>query len=416
MTLPVWETDFYSNEENLFAGRYRLGPMVGRGGAATVYQALDERLGRQVAIKVFRSDAVSDLMRRFEVEARLLARLRHPGLVKIFDFGHTPQGPYLVLELLPGPSLAALLRGGSRSTAETLRIGLDLARTLEYVHGEGVVHRDVKPANILFDEDGSPRLADFGISCAVDTAASTRTGSVMGTAAYLAPEQVRGHRAGPQADIFALGLVLIECLTGEREYVGTPVEAAIARLRRPPAIPAGLPWALTQLLDLVTRIDPDERITAAHCAGLLAESLRHPVPPEAATELLSTPPVPPYAATAEPPPTAPRRRTRRRGPVAAASALLIGGGVVGGIVATSGAAPQPPPAHQSSARVTAAPTGGRSAPATVRGAAGRSLSAAPSSEADPSPTAPAVGGSSHGKAKNPKAKVKDPGHGTHKND
>ncbi|MFC1437151.1 protein kinase [Streptacidiphilus sp. N1-10] len=421
MTLPVWDGDFHLSGANLFAGRYRLGRILGRGGAATVHQALDERLGRQVAIKVFRSDAESDLVRRFEVEARLLARLDHPGLVRIFDYGHTPQGPYLVLELLPGPSLsAALVSGGPRGTDETLRIGSDLARTLEYVHSQGVVHRDVKPANILFDEEGRPRLADFGISRVVDTAGSTRTGTVMGTAAYLAPEQVRGRRAGPTADVFALGLVLIECLTGRREYAGTPVEAAIARLRRPPTIPTGLPRALTQLLELMTRVNPDERVTAEECTALLAESLRRIGQPEAPPESSSgAPPVPPTAvATARPTVTPHHGSRRRRGPLAAAGALVIGG-VLAGIVATHGGAPQHPAAHQSSAPaggVTAGPTGGHPASVTGHSAARQSTSAAPPSATDPSPSASASGSASasYGQSKKPKSKVKDPGQSAQK--
>lgn len=340
----------------LFVGRYRLGPVLGRGGAAAVHQALDERLMRQVAIKMFRQDADPDLIRRFEAEARLLARLHHPGLVEIYDFGRTAQGPYLVLELLPGPPLSNFLCSGPRPLAETLRTGVDLATTLAYVHGEGVVHRDVKPSNILLGQDGRPRLADFGISRAVDTAGSTRTGMVMGTAAYLAPEQVQGQGAGPKADVYALGLVLIECLTAERAYPGPPAESAIARLRRPPHIPAGLPWTLTQALDRMTCSDPEERLSAHECAVLLSDALERTMTQPA----LSAPASESSARVADDvkgsnPPTA-RHRWQR--PAAAAAALLAGTGLAWSLIAAgTPGSPQQSSPPRSATSPSAAPHG-----------------------------------------------------------
>ncbi|QMU76911.1 protein kinase [Streptacidiphilus sp. PB12-B1b] len=360
----------------MFVGRYRLGPVLGRGGAATVHQALDERLMRQVALKVFRQDADRYLVRRFEAEARLLARLHHPGLVEVFDFGHTAQGPYLALELLPGPPLGVLLRSGPRSLAETLRTGLDLARTLEYVHSQGVVHRDVKPSNILLDQDGRPRLADFGISRAVDTAGSTRTGMIMGTAAYLAPEQVHGRGAGPEADVYALALVLIECLTGEREYPGPAAESAVARLRRSPQIPAGLPWTLTQALDHMTRTDPTERISASECAKRLSAVLeqRTAAPPATPAPLPESRVEPDQHAN---PPAHKRRWVR---PAAVAITAIAGSGLIWSLVA---AGPQPSSAaHTASSPVTSAH------PAPTSTAADPDASATPRAHGTgPAPTA-----------------------------
>jgi eukaryotic-like serine/threonine-protein kinase len=273
MTVPIPESQEDAAAakvpvEELFAQRYRMGPLLGRGATALVHRAVDERLRRPVALKVFRLEANADLVPRFVAEARLLARLHHPGLVEIFDYGHVTQGPYLALELISGPTLRSLISSGPLPFAETMRIGRSVADTLSYIHAAGVVHRDVKPSNILLDEEGLPRLADFGLSFAVDAAGTTDAGSIVGTAAYLAPEQVLGDRADSAADVFALGLVLIECLTGIREYPGLPVESAVARLHRLPAVPQGLPRGVSETLEQMTAWDPAERPDAEGCAAV----------------------------------------------------------------------------------------------------------------------------------------------------
>lgn len=253
------------------SGRYRLGRVLGRGGAATVYEAFDLRLRRAVAIKVFRNDGDidPDSARRFVDEAHLLAGLRHPGLVEIYDFGRTPAGPYLVLELIPGLTLQRRYAVEPLSPQEAARMGAALAHTLAYVHASGVVHRDMKPSNVLLDVDGRPRLADFGVSRTLGSAGPTRTGNVVGTAAYLAPEQVLGRSAEPPADVYALGLVIIESLNGAREYPGSPAAAAIARLHRPPGIPEGLPDDLARALREMTATEPADRPSAVECAKML---------------------------------------------------------------------------------------------------------------------------------------------------
>lgn len=267
MTHPTVTT----TRTDLFAGRYRVEGALGHGGGADVLRAVDERLQRTVALKVLRPGSAADAD-RFVTEALSLARLRHPGLVEVYDADATGAHPYLVLELVDGPTLAALLSAGPLGPAATARTGRQLARTLAFVHRHRIVHRDVKPSNVLIDRDGNPRLADFGIARALDDAGHTRTGAIVGTPAYLAPEQVRGQGAGPAADVYALGLLLIECLTGRREYTGGPVEAAVARLLRPPAVPSGLPPHLARALAAMTAADPLRRPAASSCVGLLASA------------------------------------------------------------------------------------------------------------------------------------------------
>ena len=259
--------------ETLAGGRYVLGPVLGRGGMADVRRATDTVLHRQVAVKIFRDDLDEASAERARAEMRTLASLTHPGLVAIHDAGTGPEvdgyaQPYLVMELVEGPTLAASCLNGSLSVDGVRQIGVELALALAHVHAQGVVHRDVKPANILLSPVGA-KLADFGIARIVDGARHTATGLTLGTAPYLAPEQVTGGPVGPPADVYALGLVLLECLTGRREYVGTEVEAAVARLHRQPEIPSTLPAPLPGLLRSMTALDPAARPTAARVAVTL---------------------------------------------------------------------------------------------------------------------------------------------------
>jgi len=305
--------------------RYRLEGLLGRGSSAEVYAATDLRLSRRVAVKVFpeRMDEVA--IARFTAEAQLLAGLAHPSLLRVFDVNPDCERPYLVTRLLAGRTLRDRLRAGPLPPAEVARIGRQCADALAYVHSRQIVHRDIKPANVLMDGDECV-LADFGIARALDAARLTSTGLCVGTAGYLAPEQVRGETIGPSADVYASGLVLLECLTGEVEYPGPEIEAALARLGRPPRRPGWLPPGWSALLGAMTATDPADRPSAADCAETLAR-----LAVDISVTTLVGPPVPARLTPAdEPAPTAPvglpaaeptGRRWRATRAVLAASAV-----------------------------------------------------------------------------------------------
>ncbi|MER5976088.1 serine/threonine-protein kinase [Streptomyces sp. NPDC001857] len=255
---------------DILAGRYRLDARIGSGGAADVYRGFDLRLRRAVAVKVFRPGTGVEPEEGFSSEAVILARLQHPGLVTAYDAGRHDDRAYLVMQLVEGTTLKARIAEGALSPRETAELGADLARALAHAHAEGVVHRDVKPSNILLGASNRPYLTDFGISRLVDATTRTVTGTIVGTAAYLSPEQVLGEPVGRPADIYALGLVLLECLTGRLEYDGGPLEAAIVRLHRPPVLPSALPSELAALLRDMTAKDERTRPSALECARTLA--------------------------------------------------------------------------------------------------------------------------------------------------
>ncbi|ANN19682.1 serine/threonine protein kinase [Amycolatopsis orientalis] len=252
------------------AGRYEVGDLLGRGATARVFRARDLLEQREVALKLFHADTMTRDERRREQEIKTLSAVRHPGLVPMYDAGSDDGYSYLTMRLVEGPNLAQRLRSGPLSQGEVVELAARLADALAHVHAHGITHRDLKPANILMSDDG-PLIGDFGVAHAFDATRVTETGGVVGTAAYMAPEQVRGENIGPPADVYALGLVLLECLSGEREYTGTPVEAAVGRLHRQPRIPAGLSTTMTTLLRGMTARKPSQRPTAAAIARILLE-------------------------------------------------------------------------------------------------------------------------------------------------
>ncbi|WIX82840.1 serine/threonine-protein kinase [Amycolatopsis carbonis] len=251
-------------------GRYEVQHLIGSGGTARVYRAFDRRLGRPVALKVYDRDVVAaDQVRRLR-EKTIQAGIDHPGVVAVLDSGTDHSRPFLVMQLVDGGNLAERLLAGPLPAAEVSGLGVRLTESLAHLHNRRVVHRDLKPANILLGPDG-PLIGDFGIAHELGSTHITGTGFVTGTAAYLAPEQITGEPAGPAADVYALGLILLECLTAEREYPGTMAESALARLHRSPRIPDGLPGPLAHTLTRMTAREPEHRPTAHEALQMLRQ-------------------------------------------------------------------------------------------------------------------------------------------------
>jgi eukaryotic-like serine/threonine-protein kinase len=267
-------------DPSLALGRYRLGQRIGAGGFGTVYEARDERLGRDVAVKAIPSDGRAD--DRAKREAHAVARLDHPGIVSVFDAGEEDGSRFLVSELVRGSTLAQLEAAGAVSDRDVLRIGLSLADALAHAHERGVIHRDVKPQNVMVPDRprspyGAAKLTDFGVAHLAGDEPLTRTGDVVGTLAYMAPEQAAGERVDERCDLYALGLVLYEALAGVNPVrAGSPA----ATLRRvgmvQPALRSkrgDLPAELCAAVDRTLRPPADERGELIDLADALAEAL-----------------------------------------------------------------------------------------------------------------------------------------------
>jgi hypothetical protein len=350
----------------LLDGRYRVGALIGTGGMASVHAAQDLRLDRTVAVKLFQPNADETALARLTEEARLLAALSHPGLLRVFDISTSAGQPYLVMELIKGTTLRRSIDRGPIAPRTVAEVGTRLAATLGHVHSRHIVHRDIKPSNVLLDDSGAVYLADFGIARAMGAARVTAAGQCVGTAAYLAPEQVTGTEVCPAADIYALGLVLLECLTSRPEYPGSEVEAAVARLHRPPRVPDWLPPVWRATLTAMTAIDPRARPTAGRCAELLSAAATVEVP-EARRPDDGDPPA--IAA-----PTAPIRFPRPGGgrrpaiylPAAVLAAAVAALGVLLGTGGAEpgqpvGVAPQPPTRPTIEQTISVPPTGSANA-------------------------------------------------------
>ena len=268
---------------NLLAGRYRLDEPIGAGGFSEVWRATDTVLARPVAVKLLHPGCTQqpEVLARFRAEARNAAALWHVNIAHVYDYNESAGGlqPYLVMELVNGPSLAGVLAGGPLSAAWTMDIVAQTAAGLQAAHATGLIHRDVKPANLLLASSGTVKITDFGISHAIGSAPVTVTGVVMGTAEYLAPERIAGAQATPASDLYALGIVAYECLAGTPPFAGQPLDVACAHRDRPvpplpPSVPAGVSTLVMQLVAKDPAWRPGSATDVAYRAGRLRDDLR----------------------------------------------------------------------------------------------------------------------------------------------
>ena len=285
---------------HVLGGRYHLAELVGQGGMATIYRARDTKLGRDVAVKVLRGEYGSDVsfLARFQREAQAAAQLNHPNVVAVFDYGQDPVGPYIVMELVTGGDLAGALRErGPLPPTVAASIAQQIADALDAAHARGIVHRDIKPSNVLLSTGGRVKVADFGIAQAFTDAQLTMTGVTMGSVHYFSPEQARGDPVGFPSDIYSVGLVLYEMLTGQRAFSGgSAAEVAMARLSgripTPATVRPDVPMALDAIVRWILQPDPRARPPAAELSAALGRFLAdpygtssyaptHPAPPTA---------------------------------------------------------------------------------------------------------------------------------------
>ena len=267
----------------VLGGRYRLIELLGSGGMATIYRATDTGLGRDVALKLLRPEYLRDpdFSARFRQEAQSAASLSHPNVVTVYDYGEDPSGPYIVMELIDGEDLATILRrSGTLPPRQVARIGAGVARALAAAHARGLVHRDVKPGNVLIGKDGQVKVVDFGIARAISEAQVTLPGTTLGSVHYFSPEQARGEPATAASDIYSLGIVLYEMLVGSRPWEGdSAASVALARLSGPipdpmlvrPSVPPDLSAVVRRALALDSKDRwPSASVMADALEGTLA--------------------------------------------------------------------------------------------------------------------------------------------------
>jgi eukaryotic-like serine/threonine-protein kinase len=404
--------------------RYRLDERIAAGSVGQVWRAADLLLERPVAVKLLRPEYADHLetLERFRAEARHAGSLTHPCIAKVYDYGHAgPDGPaYLVMEFVNGPSLADVLAIEPVEPVRALDIVAQAATGLDAAHRSGLVHRDVKPANILIGPDGLVKITDFGIAHVVGSAPVTAPGLLMGTMQYIAPERINGGPSTPASDLYSLGIVIYECLTGMPPYEGTPAEVTTGHLYLPlPPLPAAVPPALEELVARLTAKDPAARIADAGELAALASGLRDVIAPgqpagpgtikhaggvaadrsadRAAVGIAKSPdnrtvvptaPLPMHARGAA--------RTRRRRMTAVGVTVLAGAGVAASLAFGALRATPPttdhaqPPAAHSGVAVPGAPTRGAGPSASLdtrpNGNPNPGQSATPSSSPAPSST------------------------------
>jgi hypothetical protein len=399
-------------DDRVLLDRYELTGRLGHGGMASVYRATDLLLDREVAVKLFdRGTAVEDARRRGEATA--LARLSHPHLVALHDAHLAADGDetpsFLVMELVDGEDLRTRLERGPLPADEAVEVAVGIAEALVVVHSTGMVHRDLKPGNILLADPSVPggrpvvKLADFGIAHLLGSDRITTIGTVIGTAGYLSPEQFLGGEPGPSVDIYALGLVVLEALTGVREYPGTPLEAVAARADHDPRIPASLPEDWRGLLGAMTARDPARRPTAMEVAVMareLASQLDGWMPDPGAGEVLPAGAAGATGTTRVLPASYAQRRRRgflTAGAVAGALLIIASTLALGSLMAPAGDKPETVPTTPRPTPSVVAP------PATVTPATTPSPGPGTSgtgNPAQPGPAGPGGGGPGKGPGKN----------------
>ncbi|MGF3056573.1 protein kinase domain-containing protein [Microbacterium sp. YY-01] len=262
-----------------FGGRYELLSRIAIGGMGEVWEATDHVIGRTVAIKILKDEYMGDpgFLERFRAEARHAALVNHEGIASVFDYGEENGSAYLVMELVPGEALSTILeRDGAISADKTLDIVAQTAAALQAAHAAGLVHRDIKPGNLLITPDGRVKITDFGIARIADQVPLTATGQVMGTVQYLSPEQASGHPASPATDTYSLGIVAYECLAGKRPFTGeSQVAIAMAQINeQPPPLPATVPGPVQNLVMAMIAKKPADRPSSAASVARAAQALR----------------------------------------------------------------------------------------------------------------------------------------------
>ena len=249
---------------SILLGRYELGERIGGGGFSEVWKGTDLALNRPVAIKMLHVVYAehAETLARFRAEARHAASVSHGNIARVFDYGEAdpPNPPFLVMEFVPGPSLAQVLAGGAMDPARSMKIVAQAAAGLQAAHRAGLVHRDIKPGNLLLAPGDVVKITDFGIAHAAGSAPVTSTGLVIGTAGYLAPERVAGSRGSAASDLYALGVIAYECLAGAAPFTGAALEVAVCHRERPlPALPPSVPADVAALVSELTEKDPAAR-------------------------------------------------------------------------------------------------------------------------------------------------------------
>ncbi|MBB4665506.1 serine/threonine-protein kinase [Microbacterium marinum] len=262
-----------------FGGRYELDSRIAIGGMGEVWEATDHVIGRTVAIKILKDEYMGDpgFLERFRAEARHAALVNHEGIASVFDYGEENGSAFLVMELVPGEALSTILeREGSLSTDKTLDIVAQTASALQAAHAAGLVHRDIKPGNLLITPDGRVKITDFGIARIADQVPLTATGQVMGTVQYLSPEQASGHAASPATDIYSLGIVAYELLAGRRPFTGeSQVAIAMAQINdTPPPLPETVADPVQRFVMSMIAKKPEERPASTSAVARAATALR----------------------------------------------------------------------------------------------------------------------------------------------